>query len=171
MAFSQLLLCSGFIFINILAYEHDLTVNDQIINLPNHIIPTYYNIVLSQNLNNMEIISYFDGICHIDITIHNVTQDIGFHAQAPSLFIDAHKIVLANTSKPDGFNILHTEFNYTYDHTNHIFNLHFLDMIHPGNYTLTLTFITYVHHDITHLRNDVQGLFSTTYINEDGNKT
>lgn len=170
MAFSQLLLCSGFIFINIFAFESDLAVNDQIINLPNYIIPTHYNIVLSQNLNDTEIISYFDGICQIDITIQSMTQDIRFHAQAPSLIINTQKIVLADTPKSDRFNITHTMSNFTYDNKNHIFNLHFLDMIYPGKYTLTLIFITYVH-DITYLRDDVEGLFSTTYINEDGNKT
>jgi len=147
MTLLQLLLSSGFIFLNILTtFESNLTPDG----LPDYIIPNHYNILLFQERN------FFNGTCHIFITIDRPTRFISFHAQKSHLNINdcvLTKINSLNFYKP----IL---CYMRYYNENHIFELIFADELTPDHYILRLNFTTY-------LNSDGKGLFKTSYTNEE----
>jgi len=145
MTLLQLLLSSGFIFLNILTtFESNLTLDG----LPDYIIPNHYNILLYQERN------FFNGTCYIFITIDRPTRNIGFHAQK---HLEINDYVL---TKINSLNF-YTPKNWIYYNKNHIFYLVFADELIPGHYILRLNFTTYLDYS------DEKGLFKTNYTNEE----
>jgi len=161
MEFLKLFLISNIIF----SYAAFYTVceylkNDSAVSvkthLPDYIIPTYYYIYLSQEINK----NFFFGECHVIIQITRPTHNIYLHAKSPQIKLNSFVLRHMNVSSPSFYEPKH----YSYNNESHIIDLYFNDKLLSAYYALKIEFNTMID-------NDEGGLLKTFYINKEGKRT
>ncbi|KAL6264850.1 hypothetical protein P5V15_004945 [Pogonomyrmex californicus] len=134
--------------------QMSVTVRVRLLNprLPDFIKPKKYEIELT--LETGEDIFY--GECRIMIIIRKATQNISLH----SANLEITEVIL--TRKIDNHIVVHQIRNISYIYELQIVVLYFSEILHPGNYTLSITYKGVIAND--------GGFVKVSYINATGEK-
>lgn len=143
---------SSVIFITVIAILTGEKINNFNVpndfRIPNYVTPLHYSIKIRTyfksddfymvNLRNTEKTNFFFyGESNITINIHRSTQNITLHTI--NLNVNELKIKMIKSDS-----IIYVLKELSHDYTMHLSNLHFVDVLSPGLYTLKMEFTSHI---------------------------